>query len=66
MPSATCPVCQADMPIYPGRRVLCPACGGDFGREQRYPIMTEVPLDDFEPNLMFLTNLVEDASLETC
>lgn len=63
----TCPLCKAGLALLPGRRVLCVECGGDFGRAIEGPLKIPVAeVDDFfEPNLVFLTKLLEDAILES-
>lgn len=64
--NVVCAACHASVTLYPGRRVICLGCGADFGRVLKRPLHIEVPEfeDDWEPNLIFLTYLVEDALLE--
>lgn len=62
----TCAACHAPIHLYPGRRVLCLRCGADFGRVLTRPLHIEMPevCENWEPNLIFLTYLIEDATLE--
>lgn len=66
MSQVMCAVCHRDIPLYPGRRVICLGCGSDFGRVLKHPLHIIVPEvdDEWEPNLVFLTYLIEDALLE--